>query len=49
MTTESIGEISREIDQDCQAEVIEVQHDPETGKLVEFHRESLENVNQKTA
>jgi hypothetical protein len=42
MTTENIGEISREIDQDATAEVIEVQADPETGKLVEFHRESLD-------
>lgn len=40
MTTENISEISREIDQDAKAEVIEVQTDPETGKLVEFHRES---------
>lgn len=47
MTTENIGEISREIDQDAKAEVIEVQADPETGQLVEFHRETLED--EKTA
>lgn len=44
MTTENINEISREIDQNCQAEVIEVQTDPETGKLVEFHRESAQKT-----
>lgn len=47
MITENIKEISREIDQDAVAEVIEVQMDPETGQLVEFHRESLEQ--EKTA
>ncbi|MCL5407416.1 MAG: hypothetical protein M1429_02890 [Patescibacteria group bacterium] len=47
MNTENIGEISREINQEAKAEVIEVQTDPETGKLVEFHRESLEP--EKTA
>lgn len=44
MTTENIEEISREIDQEAKAEVIEAQVDPETGKLVEFHRESQEKV-----
>lgn len=43
MTTENIGEITREIDNQATAEVIEVEMDPETGKLVEFHRESLED------
>lgn len=43
MTTENIQEISRQIDEDAKAEVIEVQCDPETGKLVEFHREALED------
>ena len=47
MTTENIQEISREIDENAKAEVIEVQMDPETGKLVEFHRETLED--EKTA
>jgi len=47
MTTENIGEISREINQSAKAEVIDVEMDPKTGKLVEFHRESLEP--QKTA
>ncbi|HLB95525.1 MAG TPA: hypothetical protein VJK26_01320 [Patescibacteria group bacterium] len=42
MTTENIQDISREIDSDAEAETIEVQCDPETGKLVEFHRDSLE-------
>lgn len=42
MTTENIEEIEREIDRDAKAEVIEVQADPETGQLVEFHRETQE-------
>lgn len=44
MTTENIQEITREIDNEAKAEVIEVQADPETGKLVEFHRQSLEQT-----
>ena len=45
MTTENIQDISREIDtQDKKPEQIEVQIDPETGKLVEFHRETEEKA-----
>lgn len=39
--TETIGEIAQEIDtKDKEPEQIEVQVDPETGKFVEFHRET---------
>jgi len=38
--TETIGEISQEIDTGKTPEQIEVQVDPETGKFVEFHRET---------
>jgi len=47
MTTENIKDISREIDQDSPGEMIEVEVDPETGELVEFHRDSQEE--EKTA
>lgn len=47
MMTENIKDITREIDQDAPAETINVECDPETGKLVEFHRETLEE--EKTA
>lgn len=48
MTTENIGDITREIDTDSpKAEVIDVEHDPKTGQLVEFHRDSPEE--EKTA
>lgn len=43
MTTENIQEITREIDQGA-VENIQVECDPETGKLVEFHRESQEKT-----
>ena len=42
MTTENISQISREINQDAKAEVIDVTADP-NGDLVEFHRQSLED------
>lgn len=44
MTTENIQDISREIDSDKEPEQIEVQCDPETGQLVEFHRETNEKA-----
>ena len=44
MTTENIQEITREISQEAKAEVIEVQADPETGQLVEFHRDTQEKT-----
>jgi len=47
MTTENIQDISREIDTSDPSEVIEVETDPETGKIVEFHRETHED--EKTA
>ncbi|KKQ90576.1 MAG: hypothetical protein UT15_C0009G0007 [Berkelbacteria bacterium GW2011_GWA1_39_10] len=40
--TETIQEISREIDTGKEPEQIDVQFDPETGKLTEFHRDTLE-------
>ena len=43
-TTENIQYITREIDNDKEPEQIEVQVDPETGKLVEFHRETDEKA-----
>ena len=42
--TETIQEISQEIDTGKEPEQIEVQIDPETGKLVEFHRETEEKI-----
>jgi hypothetical protein len=42
--TETIQEITQEIDTGKEPEQIEVQIDPETGKLVEFHRETNEKV-----
>ncbi len=42
--TETIAEISQEIDTSPKPEQIEVEIDPETGKFVEFHRETVEKV-----
>jgi len=42
--TETIQDISQEIDTGKIPEQIEVQIDPETGKLVEFHRETDEKI-----
>ena len=44
MTTENISEITREIDTSATPEAIEVEVDRETGQLVEFHRETIENI-----
>ncbi len=41
---ETIQEISQEIDTGKEPEQIEVQIDPETGKFVEFHRETDEKI-----
>jgi methionyl-tRNA formyltransferase len=42
--TETIQNIEQEIDTGKVPEQIEVQIDPETGKFVEFHRETGEKV-----
>jgi len=42
--TETIQEISQEIDTGKEPEQIEVQVDQETGKLVEFHRDTNEKA-----
>lgn len=42
--TETIQEITQEIDTGKEPEQIEVQIDPETGKLVEFHRDTEEKI-----
>ena len=42
--TETIGEISQEIDTGKIPEQIEVEIDPETHKIVEFHRETEEKI-----
>ena len=42
--TETIQNIEREIDCSPKPEQIEVQIDQETGKLVEFHRETNEKA-----
>lgn len=42
--TETIQEISQEIDTGKEPEQIEVQIDQKTGKLVEFHRDTDEKV-----
>lgn len=42
--TETIQEISQEIDTGKIPEQIEVQIDPETGKFVEFHRDTEEKI-----
>ena len=42
--TETIQEISQEIDNGKIPEQIEVQFDPETGKLTEFHRDTQEKA-----
>ena len=42
--TETIQNIEQEIDCSPKPEQIEVQVDPETGKLVEFHRETNEKA-----
>jgi len=46
--TEIIKEITREIDCGQIPESIEIEIDPATGKLVQFHRETLEPI-EKTA
>ena len=40
--TETISEITHEIDNSPEPEQIEASFDEETGKLVEFHRETIE-------
>lgn len=42
--TETINEIAQEIDTGVIPEQIEVEIDEDTGKLVEFHRETIEKV-----
>ncbi len=42
--TEVIGEINAEIDHSLDPEQIEVEFDEETGRLTEFHRETIEEV-----
>lgn len=42
--TETIQNIEQEIDTGKSPEQIEVQIDPETGKFVEFHRDTTEKV-----
>ncbi len=42
--TETINEISQEIDTSRIPEQIEVQIDEQTGKLVEFHRNTEEKI-----
>ena len=42
--TEVIGEIGAEIDNSPEPEQIEVSFDEETGRLTEFHRETIEKT-----
>ncbi len=42
--TEVIEQIEQEIDNSMEPEQIQVEFDSETGKLVEFHRDTLEKV-----
>ena len=42
--TETIKEITQEIDTSPIPECIQVDYDAQTGKLVEFHRETLEPI-----
>lgn len=41
--TETMGEIEREIDNGKEPEQIEIQVDPDTDKIVEFHRQTQED------
>jgi len=46
--TENIAQITQEIDTGSEPENIEVECDPDTGQLVEFHR-GTETPEEKTA
>lgn len=42
--TETINEITQEIDNSPEPEQIQAEFDEDTGKIVEFHRETNEKV-----